>query len=150
MNDLTWALAGDIGLRLGVAAAIGTLLALHPLRVIRQRKCGEFDLDTVRAQILIAVAGALMVVVVGDSVARAFGLVGIGSFVRFRTSIRNPRDTACLFLLIGLGMASGLQLYSMALLGSIFTFILLGLLEIGGPSRPKPRDPLADREDGLF
>ena len=54
-------------------------------------------------------AGALLVVVIGDSLARAFGLVGLGTFIRFRAGVKDPRDVAILFVMIGVGMACGLE-----------------------------------------
>jgi hypothetical protein len=135
---------------LTAAAAVATLLSLHPSRLRRQKAEKDFDWDTVRSQILIAVAGALMVVVVGDSMARAFGLVGIGSFIRFRTSIRNPRDTAFLFLLIGLGMACGLELYLLTAVGTAFLMLLLCLVEMGRPDRTRIEEPVGSAEEGLF
>ena len=144
---LTWAMAADVGAKLGSAALIAGLLAAHPLRLRRQLR-DDFDWDLVRAQVLIATAGALMVIVVGDSVARAFGLVGIGSFVRFRTVVKNPRDTAVLFLLIGLGMACGMKLYALAACGAAFLFLLLFVVELGPVKKEEKKEPpLPDDED---
>jgi hypothetical protein len=148
--DLTLAELADHALSLGAAALIGAAISLHPLRLRRQRAAIDFDWDQVRAQILIAVAGALMVVVVGDSAARAFGLVGVGGFIRFRTSIRSPHDTALLFLLVGLGMACGLQLWATATVGAGFLLLVLTVLELGGASRPEIEPPLGAAEEPLF
>ena len=48
-----------------------------------------------------------MVVVIGQSTARAFGLVGLGGFIRFRSGIKDTRDAAVMFVMIGIGMACG-------------------------------------------
>ena len=48
-----------------------------------------------------------MVVVIGQSAARAFGLVGLGGFIRFRSGIKDTRDAAVMFVMIGIGMACG-------------------------------------------
>ena len=140
----------DMALRLAVAALIGAALSLHPLRVRRHRAAIDFDWYQVRAQILIAVAGALMVVVVGDQIARAFGLVGVGGFIRFRTSIRSPHDTALLFLLVGLGMAAGLGMYLPAVVGAGFLLLVLTVVEIGGASKPEIEPALGPTEEPLF
>ena len=63
--------------------------------------------ETAQAQTLIAIAGALMVVVIGQNTARAFGLVGLGGFIRFRSGIKDTRDAAVMFVMIGIGMACG-------------------------------------------
>ena len=53
------------------------------------------------AQILFWVAGALTVIIIGDSLARPFGAAGVASTVRFRTPMKDPEDATILFLLIG-------------------------------------------------
>lgn len=150
LDELSWALAVDVAARLGAATLLGAVLALHPMKIRRLRR-GDLDADLVRAGILTCVAAALIIVVVEDSMARAFGLVGIGSFIRFRTALKNPRDTATLFLLIGIGMAAGLKYYAMAACATAFLFALFFVLEAGGSSKPSkepPEPPLPD--DGPF
>jgi len=75
---------------------------------------------------MLAVAGAVIVTIVGDSLARAFGLVGLGGVVRFRSNIENTRDAALMFLLIGVGMACGLGFITLAI--TIAVIVALGLL----------------------
>src|SRR5262245_11346784 len=90
-----------------------------------------------QTQTLIAAAGALMVVVIGDNVARAFGLVGLGSFIRFRSGISDPRDAAVMFVMIGIGMACGLGMSIMAMAGTAFVILLLITFDATGKSRSK-------------
>jgi hypothetical protein len=78
-----------------------------------------------QAQVLLAVSGALMMIIVGDSLARAFGLAGAASIIRFRTPVDDPRDVTVLFLLMGLGMACGLGALPVAGLGTAFLAICL-------------------------
>jgi anti-anti-sigma factor len=83
------------------------------------------------AQILLCVAGALMMVVIGNSLARAFGVVGATSIVRFRTPVDDPKDVTILFILMGLGMATGLGAFAVAGLGTAFLCLaLLGLRRV--------------------
>jgi uncharacterized membrane protein YhiD involved in acid resistance len=93
--------------------------------------------ETAQAQTLIAVAGALMVVVIGHSTARAFGLVGLGAFIRFRSGIKDPRDAAVMFVMIGIGMACGLGAVPMAIVATLFTSAILATFDAG--RRPRPR-----------
>lgn len=90
-----------------------------------------------QTQTLIAAAGALVVVVIGDNVARAFGLVGLGSFIRFRSGISDPRDAAVMFVMIGIGMACGLGMSVMAIAGTAFVALLLITFDVTGKSRSK-------------
>lgn len=121
---------GVTALRLVAAATLGATLAYRPWR----RALGEKapSAETAQAQTLIAVSGALMVAVIGESVARAFGLVGLGAFIRFRSGIKDPRDAAAMFLLIGLGMACGLGSIGIAILATVFASALLAVFDCFG------------------
>lgn len=119
---------------LGLALVLGTLVASRPWR--RLMGMSLMPREMLHAQILIAVAGAIAVSVIGDSLARAFGLVGLGGFIRFRTGIRDPRDAAVFFLLIGLGMACGLGSVQGALVCAGFVVFVLVLLDLHSRKRP--------------
>jgi hypothetical protein len=86
-------------------------------------------LQSAHSQTLIAAAGAVMVVVIGDQPARAFGLVAIGSLIRFRSGIGDPRDAALMFVMIGIGMACGIGLWLMAIAAALFVAALLTLFD---------------------
>jgi len=78
------------------------------------------------SQTLIAAAAVVMVVVLGDNPARAFGLVGLGSFIRFRSGISDPRDASVTIFMIGIGMACGLGLLVLAAgATAIVAFVLI-------------------------
>ena len=91
--------------------------------------------DTAQAQTLIAIAGALMVVVIGQSTARAFGLVGLGGFIRFRSGIKDTRDAAVMFVMIGVGMACGLGAIPMAIVATLFATVVLAIFDLGRRAR---------------
>ncbi len=91
--------------------------------------------DTAQTQSIIAVAGTLLVVVIGDSLARAFGLVGLGTFIRFRAGVKDPRDVAVLFVMIGIGMACGLGLVGTAAVGTLFVSVVLAIFDRFAPPR---------------
>jgi uncharacterized membrane protein YhiD involved in acid resistance len=114
--------------RLLAAALLGAVVSYRPWRRFlgRQRPVA---VETPQAQALIAVAGAMMVLVIGDNLARAFGLVGLGAFIRFRSGIKDPRDAATLFVMIGIGMACGLGLLRIAGLATAFTVLVLFVLD---------------------
>src|SRR6185436_1354350 len=94
------------------------------------------------AQILLCVSGAMMMVLINDSLARAFGIAGAASLVRFRTPVDDPRDAAVMFLLIGLGMASGLGAFALATGGA--AMVALFLLCLGRAGSPSRRSLLVD------
>lgn len=112
--------------KLTAAAAIALLITL----VHRPLANEHPDSRTMeQAQMLLCVAGALVMIIIGNSVARAFGVAGAASIIRFRTPIEDPKDTTLLFLLLGLGMASGLGAFAVAGLGTGFLCMFLLLLD---------------------
>ena len=54
----------------------------------------------------------------------SLGMVGALSIVRFRTAVKDPRDTAFIFWGIVVGLACGTQCYYVAIIGSIFVCLL--------------------------
>jgi hypothetical protein len=116
----------DLLVRMGAATLLGACIAFRIWRVILPF-VPRPSLASAQAQTLIAAAGAVMVVVIGDNPARAFGLVGLGSFIRFRSGISDPRDAAVMFVMIGVGMSCGLGLFSMALGATLFICLILTL-----------------------
>ncbi|MBZ4417245.1 DUF4956 domain-containing protein [Myxococcus sp. RHSTA-1-4] len=123
----------DILQRFVAALVLGALLAYRPWRRWMPRT-PVLAQETVHTQLLIAIAGAVMTTVIGDSMSRAFGLVGLGGFIRFRSGIKDPRDAAVMFVMIGVGMACGLGAYSMALSATLFFAAVLLVLD--STSRP--------------
>ncbi len=79
------------------------------------------------------VIGAVMVII-GSNIARAFSLVGALSIIRFRNAVKDPRDVAFIFLSMGIGMASGTGLYSIAVALTAITCgasLFMSLLRFG-------------------
>jgi uncharacterized membrane protein YhiD involved in acid resistance len=74
------------------------------------------------------VAGAMMMVV-GDSAARAFGIFAAASLVRFRTNIRDPKEITVLLVCLGVGLAAGVGRWDMAVILTLFVLIALSVLE---------------------
>jgi hypothetical protein len=118
----------ELALRFACAIGASVLIAARPWRLALGRRLPRPEM--VQAQILLCAAAALITVVIGDSVAKAFGLVGLGSFVRFRSGLKDPRDAAVLFLVIGLGMACGHGSVGVALAGAVLGSALLAVLDL--------------------
>lgn len=111
-------------------------IAFHPCSLTKTLLSPN-RLDFAKAEILIALSAAVMVVFVGDNAARALGLFGLGSLIRFRTPIESAMDTAMIFVLIALGMGVGLGLYLYSL---SFFGLIMGLLAL----LSKIPEPLAE------
>jgi hypothetical protein len=119
---------GAIGPRFVTAVGVGVLISVRPWRLLMRRKLPRPEM--MQAQILLCAAAAIITMVVGDSLAKAFGLVGLGSFVRFRSGLKDPRDAAVLFLVIGLGMACGHGSLGVAIVGALLASGLLAALDL--------------------
>ena len=139
----------ELFVRMGVATVLGACIAFRIWRVFIPF-VSRPGLPHAQAQTLIAAAGAVMVVVIGDSPARAFGLVGLGSFIRFRSGISDPRDAAVLFVMIGIGMSCGLGLFSMALGATLFVCLILTLFDAMRKRGSKPTLVTINAEDAAY
>jgi hypothetical protein len=116
-------------LKLVVATLIGIVVTAVHKRYHRDKPLTR---SLQQAQVLLCVAGAMVMIVIGNSVARAFGVAGAAGIVRFRTPVEDPKDTTILFLLVALGMACGVGLLEVAGLGTVFLcVVLVGLDQFG-------------------
>ena len=123
----------DLG-KLVAAAAIGFLVTAVGRRYRQDRPQTQ---SMEQAQVLLCVSGAMMMVIIGSSLARAFGIAGAASIIRFRTPVEDPKDITVLFLLMGLGMAAGLGAFALAGVGAAFLCLALVVLERFGASKPR-------------
>lgn len=119
-------------LKLVAAAAIGGLVTAVRRRLRRARLQTR---SMEQAQVLLCVAGAMMMIIIDDSIARAFGIAGAAAIIRFRTPVEDPEEITVLFLLMGLGMSTGLGAFGVAGLATAFLCALLLVLDrTGGPT----------------
>ena len=116
--------------RLALAAAIGIVVSAVHTRLRGNKTIAP---SLTRAQILLCVAGALTMILIDNSVARAFGIAGAASIVRFRTPVEDPTDATVLFLLMALGMASGVGAFDVVLAGAAGMCLLLAVFGMLAP-----------------
>jgi anti-anti-sigma factor len=120
--------------KLAVAAIVGMLVTLVQ-RYYRHDRTSNPTLE--QAQVLLCVAGALMMIIIGSSLPRAFGIAGAASIIRFRTPVEDARDITVLFIMMGLGMAAGLGGFAVAGLGTLFLCAMFPLLGLFAADRPR-------------
>jgi anti-anti-sigma factor len=121
-------------LKLVAAALIGMLVTAVHAPSATDRPTGR---AMQHAQILLCVSGAMMMIIIGNSLARAFGIAGAASIVRFRTPVEDPKDVTIIFLLMSLGMACGLGAFAIAGLGAAFLCAFLFFLDRTGARRSR-------------
>src|SRR5204863_696389 len=121
-------------MKLITAAVIGMLVTIVH-RQYRNERLANPMMD--QAQVLLCISGALMMIIIGNSVARAFGIAGAASIIRFRTRVEDARDIIILFILMGLGMAAGLGALAVAGLGTLFLCAMIPILNHFSSERPR-------------
>lgn len=82
----------------------------------------------VNSMIILTMITAIVIMVIGNNLARAFGLVGAMSIIRFRTAVKDTQDIIFIFFALTIGMASGVGYYKLAIFGSLFVGLIILLL----------------------
>ncbi|MGB2716057.1 MAG: DUF4956 domain-containing protein [Vicinamibacterales bacterium] len=111
--------------RLPLAAALGAALALRP----RRRGTPPRQPAVIQTQIILAVVGAIIMLVVGASLARAFGIVGVASLIRYRSKIDDPKDAVVMLCALAVGLAAGVGLYALSVFSTFFLVAALWVIE---------------------
>ena len=111
--------------RLPLAGALATLLAIRP----RRRGTPRRQAHVVQTQIILAVVGAVVMLVVGSSLARAFGIVGAAGLVRYRAKISDPKDAGVMLSTLAIGLASGVGIWMIAMFATAFILAMLWVIE---------------------
>ena len=112
-------------MRLPIAAGLSAILAFRP----RRRGTPERQSTVVQTQIILAIVGAVVMLVVGASLARAFGIVGAAGLVRYRAKIADPKDAGVMLSTLAIGLACGVGLYFLAAFAMLFVLGTVWLLE---------------------
>jgi hypothetical protein len=116
-SSLHFALSAFDPSKLLLAALIGATVSTLQRYTRRGQPLPTYMAHT---YVVLCIAGALMMTVIGDSVSRVIGAVGVAGVVRFGTPVDNPRDGLMPFVLMGLGMAAGIGAYGFAIAGTLF------------------------------
>ena len=112
-------------IRLPLAAILGACLALRPKR----RGTPPRTPAVLQTQIILSVVGAVIMLVVGASLARAFGIVGAANLIRYRSKIDDPKDAVVMLCTLAVGLASGVGLYALAIVSTAFIGGALWVIE---------------------
>ena len=123
-------------LALPLAAGLGAILAFRP----RRRGTPARSAPVIQTQIILAIVGAVVMLIVGSSLARAFGIVGVASLIRYRAKIDDPKDAVVMLASLSVGLASGVELYGLALFATVFILAILWIVESLEPEQRKTFD----------
>lgn len=163
MNALDWlepmVRGGTVGWRL---ALLSILLAF----VLSQAIAGvyiwtfrglSYSRNLVQGMGLAAVVTSMLMLAIGDSIAAGVGIAGGLSIIRFRTTMRDPRDMVFVFAALAAGISAGLQAFPAALIGTTVFVVAAVLFFVTGYGARKEFDGLlryvapttAQAEDGV-
>lgn len=123
-------------LALPCATALGAALAFRP----RRRGTPPRSAPVIQTQIILAIVGAVVMLIVGSSLARAFGIVGVASLIRYRAKIDDPKDAVVMLACLTVGLACGVELYGLAAFATPFILGVLWIVESLEPERRKTFD----------
>ncbi len=121
-------------LKLVTAGIMGMIITTVHKRFQRDKSPSR---SLLQAEVLLCVSGALMMIIIGNSAARALGIAGGASIIRFRTPVEDPKDAIVLFLLMGLGMSVGLGEFAVCVLGTVFLCTFLWILDKFSEQKPR-------------
>lgn len=112
----------DIFLRIGFSVLLGIVIYIsyrltHTETIYSQK----FNITLLTLTVLTTT----VMTVIGNNIALSLGMVGALSIIRFRTSIKDSRDTIYIFWTIIVGICAGVGDYMVASIGSIAVFLVL-------------------------
>jgi len=120
-------------IRLPLAALLGAMVAVRP-----KRKGTPPRLPAViQTQIILAIVGAAVMLVVGTNLARAFGVVGAAGLVRYRAKVEDNKDAGVMLSALAVGLASGVGQYALAVFSATFIMVTLWIIESFEPEGKK-------------
>jgi hypothetical protein len=124
----------NVGLiRLPLAAALGMILALRP----RHRGAKKRNSMVVQTQIMLAVVGAVIMIIVGESLGRGFAIAGAANLIRYRSTIDDPKEAVVMLCALAAGLAAGVGYYQFAPFATVFMAALLWVVEYFEPTARK-------------
>ena len=126
---------GQVISNLVVALGYGLMISYFYRRITHRLSNGR---TFVSALILLNMITAIVIMVIGNNLARAFGLVGAMSIIRFRTAVKDVRDIVFIFFSLAIGMAAGVGLLGMAFISTTFiglVAVAVSYIQVHGQKR---------------
>jgi hypothetical protein len=80
----------------------------------------SYQRSFIQTVVLACIVICIMIMAIGNNMARGLGILGAMAFVRFRTPIRDPRDVIFIFASLAIGISCGAQVFMVATLGTLF------------------------------
>ena len=118
-------LPSEIIINLIISFILGVVISLVYKRT---HKGLSYSQSFMLTNIFIAVIVCMVIMIIGNNLARAFALVGALSIIRFRTVVKDTKDTAYIFWALAAGMACGTGSYFLSIVGTILLIVIAFIL----------------------
>jgi len=113
---------GDVLINLSSAFICGILISLF--YKLSYRGAG-YTITFVNSLVVLSMITAIVIMVIGNNLARAFGLVGAMSIIRFRTALKETIDIIFIFFSLAIGLAAGVGLHTLAFTGTFIVGLVI-------------------------
>ncbi len=100
----------------------------------------SYSRSFVQSLILITVVVSMVMFTIGNSLVTAVGLMGALAIIRFRNIIKDSRDIAFIFIALVIGMATGAQRFSIAIIGTLLLVLIVLYLHWTGFGTHQPHN----------
>ena len=88
----------------------------------------SYSTTFVHSIVAFAMISTVVIMIIGNNLARAFGLMGSMAIIRFRMAIKDTQDIVFIFLSLAIGMAAGTGMYQVAIASTLFIGLVILLL----------------------
>ena len=127
--------ADIVVINLLMALVLSSIVAMTYRRVHRGI---SYSQSYVYSIVIVSMTVALAMMVIGSDITRAFALLGTFTIIRYRTAVKDPKDTAFIFISLVVGLAVGSSNYAIAIAGTlvmVLTAIGLDLIDFGSAEK---------------
>ena len=121
-----------VGIILNIVVALLCGLAIAWLYKHTYRGPG-YSIAFVNSLVFLTMITAVMILAIGNNLARAFGLVGAMSIIRFRTAVKETQDIVYIFFVLAIGMAAGGGYHKIAIMATIAVGTIIYLMSKSAP-----------------
>jgi uncharacterized membrane protein YhiD involved in acid resistance len=136
LKDITFFLTiKDVFGRLVIALICGIMISIFYRLTYKGL---SYSSTFVNSLILLTMITAVVIMVIGNNLAAAFGLVGAMSIIRFRTAVKDPQDIMFIFFSLAIGLACGVDFTSVAVIGTLAiggVFFVIVKVNLSAPRR---------------
>ena len=124
---------------MGTALILGLVISI--CYMCTQKK-GSYTKDFAIALTILPAVVAIVIILVGSNVARAFSIAGAFALVRFRSIPGNSKDIAVVFLTMAIGLATGLGYIAFGVMGTVLIVLVIVILSVSGFGENKSEEKL--------